>query len=128
MSECQLLVILFIAYYAGGYVAGRMARFDGAKQGIAVWLWALVIAIVVAVVLAVAGSEYNVLSQLNSLPRVPISEGHLATGGIITAELPRTSLRRSSDHRSGSAVPAASAATHSSSAGHAAAHCGDTIS
>jgi len=26
-----LLVILFLAYYCGGYVAGRMARFDGAK-------------------------------------------------------------------------------------------------
>ena len=80
-----ILVVLFIAYYAGGYVAGRMARFDGAKQGLAVWLWALVIAIIVAIVVAVAGSEYNVLSQLNSLPRVPISEGDLATGGIITA-------------------------------------------
>jgi hypothetical protein len=85
IGAVALLVVLFVAYYAGGYVAGRMARFDGAKQGIAVWLWALVIAIVVAVVVAVAGSEYNVLSQLNSLPRVPISEGDLATGGIITA-------------------------------------------
>jgi hypothetical protein len=85
VGAIALLVVLFVAYYAGGYVAGRMARFDGAKQGIAVWLWALVIAIVVAVVVAVAGSEYNVLSQLNSLPRVPISEGDLATGGIITA-------------------------------------------
>jgi hypothetical protein len=85
VGAVALLVVLFIAYYAGGYVAGRMARFDGAKQGIAVWLWALVIAIVVAIVVAVAGSEYNVLSQLNSLPRVPISEGDLATGGIITA-------------------------------------------
>jgi hypothetical protein len=85
IGAIALLVVLFVAYYAGGYVAGRMARFDGAKQGIAVWLWALVIAIVVAVVVAVAGSEYNVLSQLNSLPRVPISEGDLATGGIITA-------------------------------------------
>src|SRR5829696_5725184 len=28
-----LLVILFVSYYCGGYVAGRMARFDGAKQG-----------------------------------------------------------------------------------------------
>ena len=85
VGAVALLVILFVAYYAGGYVAGRMARFDGAKQGVAVWLWALVIAIVVAALVAVAGSEYNVLSQLNSLPRVPISEGDLATGGIITA-------------------------------------------
>src|SRR3954449_3047217 len=27
-----LLAILLIAYYAGGYVAGRMARFDGPRQ------------------------------------------------------------------------------------------------
>lgn len=82
-----LLVVLFVAYYCGGYVAGRMARFDGAKQGIAVWIWALLIAVLVAVVVAVAGSEYNVLQQLNSLPRIPVSEGDLATGGIITAVL-----------------------------------------
>jgi hypothetical protein len=80
-----LLLILFVAYYAGGYVAGRMARFDGAKQGLAVWLWAVIIAIVVAVLAAVAGSQYNVLSQLNSLPRIPLGEGDLTTGGIITA-------------------------------------------
>ena len=80
-----VLVILFLAYLAGGYVAGRMARFDGAKQGIAVWLWAIVIAILIAILAAVAGSEFNILSQLNSLPRVPIKEGDLTTGGIITA-------------------------------------------
>src|SRR3954463_6724260 len=28
-----LLVVLMIAYYCGGYVAGRMSRFDGARQG-----------------------------------------------------------------------------------------------
>lgn len=33
-------LVLLIAYFAGGYVAGRMARFSGVKQGIAVWIWA----------------------------------------------------------------------------------------
>jgi hypothetical protein len=80
-----LLVILFIAYYCGGYVASRMARFNGLKQGFAVWLWAVVIAIVVAVLVAVAGSKYNILGQLNSFPRIPVSEGDLTTGGIIAA-------------------------------------------
>src|SRR5680860_271997 len=28
------LVIMFVAYYSGGYVAGRMVRFDGIKQGL----------------------------------------------------------------------------------------------
>jgi amino acid transporter len=78
-----LLVILFVAYYCGGYVAGRMARFDGAKQGLAVWLWAVVIAIVLALLGLVAGSQYNVLSQLNAFPQIPVSASDLTTGGVI---------------------------------------------
>lgn len=34
-----LSVLIFFAYLVGGYAAGRMARFAGVKQGIAVWLW-----------------------------------------------------------------------------------------
>lgn len=78
-----LLVIVLIAYYCGGYVAGRMARFDGAKQGFAVWLWALIIAVVVGVVSAVAGAEFNILTELNSFPRLPVGEGTLTTAGIV---------------------------------------------
>jgi hypothetical protein len=82
-----VLVILFIGYFCGGYVAGRMARFSGAKQGIAVWLWAIVIAIVLAIVGAIAGDQFNVLANLNGFPRLPINEGSLTTAGIITAVL-----------------------------------------
>ena len=39
-----LLAILLVAYFCGGYVSGRMARFIGLKQGFAVWLWAVIIA------------------------------------------------------------------------------------
>ena len=49
-----LLVIVFIAYLYGGFVAARMSRFSGVKQGVAVWLWAVIIAIIVAVISAVA--------------------------------------------------------------------------
>jgi hypothetical protein len=80
-----LLVVLVVAYYCGGYVAGRMARFDGAKQGVGVWLWALVVAILVAVLGVVAGNKYNVLANLNGFPRLPIGEGDLTTAGIIAA-------------------------------------------
>jgi hypothetical protein len=80
-----VLLIVFIAYYCGGYVAGRMARFSGAKQGLAVWLWALVIAIVVAVIGGVLGAQFNVLSQLNAFPRIPVNEGDLGVAGIISA-------------------------------------------
>jgi hypothetical protein len=77
--------VILIAYYCGGYVAGRMARFDGAKQGLAVWLWAILIAIVVAVLTAVAGAQFDVLRNLNGFPRIPVSEGDLTIAGIITA-------------------------------------------
>ena len=36
-----LSALIFGAYLVGGYAAGRMARFAGSKQGIAVWLWHL---------------------------------------------------------------------------------------
>jgi hypothetical protein len=77
-----LLVVLAIAYWFGGYAAGRMARFDGARQGIAVWLWGILAAATIAVLAAVGGSQYNVLDQLN-LPRVPIDSGTLTTGGLL---------------------------------------------
>jgi hypothetical protein len=77
-----LLVVLMIAYYAGGYVAGRMSRFDGARQGAGAWLVGLLITIALGVVAAVLGDSYNVLSQLN-LPRIPIGSETLTTGGII---------------------------------------------
>jgi hypothetical protein len=77
-----ILVVLAIAYYAGGYVAGRMSRFDGARQGVGVWVVGLIVTIVLAVAGAILGSEYNVFSQLN-LPRIPVDEGTLTTGGII---------------------------------------------
>ncbi len=80
-----LAVILLIAYFCGGYVAGRMARFDGVKQGVAVWLWALIIAVLLAIITAIAGAQFNILGNLNSFPRIPIDEGALTAGGIIPA-------------------------------------------
>jgi MFS family permease len=78
-----VLAVLFLAYLAGGYVAGRMARFDGARQGLAVWIVGLLVVLVLAGVGVLLGSQYNVLNQLN-LPRIPIDEGTATTAGIIT--------------------------------------------
>lgn len=85
IGAIALIVVVFVSYLCGGYVAGRMARFSGAKQGIAVWLWALIIAVVLAIVAAIAGSQFNILANLNSFPRIPINEGELALSGVITA-------------------------------------------
>ena len=77
-----LLAVLAVAYYAGGYVAGRMARFNGPRQGLAVWLLGLIVTVLLALAGILLGAEYNVLSGLN-LPRIPVDEGALTTGGLI---------------------------------------------
>jgi hypothetical protein len=78
-----LLVVLFLAYLAGGYVAGRMARFDGTRQGLAVWLIGLLVVAALSIAGYLLGREYNVLEGLN-LPRIPIDEGTATTAGIVT--------------------------------------------
>jgi hypothetical protein len=76
------LLVLLVAYFAGGYVAGRMSRFDGPRQGAAVWVIGLLVTILLGVAGVLLGAKYNVLSQLN-LPRIPVDEGSLTTGGVI---------------------------------------------
>jgi ABC-type amino acid transport system permease subunit len=78
-----LLIVLLLAYYAGGYVAGRMSRFDGGRQGFGAWLIGVIITVLFGAAGAILGSKYNVLSALK-LPRIPVQEGTLATGAAIT--------------------------------------------
>lgn len=78
-----LLAVLLAAYYAGGYVAGRLSRFDGARQGFGTWLFGLVVTLAFAAFAAIAGSEWNIFERLD-LPRIPVDEGTLTTGGAIT--------------------------------------------
>ena len=77
-----LLIVSLIAYYAGGYVAGRMSRFDGARQGFGVWAFGLIVTVAIAAAGWILGDEYNLLDQLN-LPRIPVDAGDLTTGGLI---------------------------------------------
>lgn len=73
-----LLLVLMIAYYAGGYVAGRMARFNGPRQGVAVWL----IGLLVTLILGAAGAVLGVLQSV-SIPSIPVDQGSLTGGGLI---------------------------------------------
>ena len=66
-----MLLVLLLSYFAGGYVAGRMARFNGVKQGLAVWLWALVAAAVVIILGLIFGNDIRSISQLNSVAPLP---------------------------------------------------------
>jgi len=82
VSAIVVLVLLAIAYFAGGYVAGRMARFNGLKQGGAVWVISIVIALLLGIVGTIAGAQYDVTSQLK-LPALPVSGSSLTAGGLI---------------------------------------------
>lgn len=77
-----IVVVLALAYLSGGYVAGRMARFDGWRQGLGVWILGVVAAVALALAGLIGGSEYNLLATLD-LPRIPVDEGEVTTGGVI---------------------------------------------
>ncbi len=82
-AAIAVVAVMVIAYYFGGYVAGRMSRFDGARQGLTVWLIGLLITIVAVGLGVVFGDQYNVLDRVD-LPRIPIPTDTATWGGIIT--------------------------------------------
>ena len=86
VAAIVLLAVLMIGYYCGGYVAGRMSRFSGPRQGLGVWLIGLLVTVIAIVLGAVFGQQYDILSRVN-LPRLPISSSDLTTGGVIAALL-----------------------------------------
>lgn len=86
VSGLLLLIAMGIAYFAGGYVAGRMARFNGARQGVGVWVIGLVITLVLGAIGTTFGAKYNILQAIN-LPHLPVSQGIWTSGGIVTAVL-----------------------------------------
>ena len=44
-----VVAVVAVSFIAGGYVAGRMARFDGARQGLGVFAWTVVMTVVLAI-------------------------------------------------------------------------------
>src|SRR3954449_6650048 len=83
-SALVLVAVLLIGYHTGGYVAGRMSRFDGGRQGAGVWLIGLLVTVLAIVLGGVFGAKYNVLDRVN-LPRMPVNTDTLSWGAVITA-------------------------------------------
>lgn len=59
------LVIVLLSYFSGGYVAGRMSRFDGGRQGLVVWLVGLLVTGVAAGLALVLGPQVDVPDRLD---------------------------------------------------------------
>lgn len=74
------LVAAFLAYLLGGYAAGRLARFEGVKNGIGVVLWTVVVGIILGVLGAILGNKFDVARQLH----LHIDIGTLTATGLIS--------------------------------------------
>jgi hypothetical protein len=58
------VAVLFVAYLIGGWAAGRIARYDGARNGFATGIWTLVFAASLAGLGAWIGSDYDVFRNV----------------------------------------------------------------
>lgn len=76
------VAILFVAYLIGGWAAGRIARYDGARNGFATGIWTLILAGILAALGAWAGAEYDVFENVQ-LPQWFDSDA-LTTAAIIS--------------------------------------------
>ena len=84
MVAAILFGVLLVAFSCGGYVAGRMSRFDGGRQGVGVWLIGLLL-IGGAVGLALLfGGSHDVLARAN-LSALPVPTQLSGITGVITA-------------------------------------------
>jgi hypothetical protein len=59
------VAVLFVAYLIGGWAAGRMARYDGARNGFATGIWTLVLGAILAGLGAWIGSDYDVFRDVD---------------------------------------------------------------
>jgi hypothetical protein len=78
------VLMLTLAFYTGGYVAGRLARFDGGRNGFGVWMFAFLFSVLAVGGGALLNSQYDLLDEV-SRPDVSLSTDTITTGGIIAA-------------------------------------------
>lgn len=76
-------VVIFVSYFFGGYVAGRMARFDGGRNGALVVVWSLLLGLVIGVAATfIPGEVFQFVSQFTSASFVPALGGLGGLGGL----------------------------------------------
>src|SRR5215218_5989593 len=79
-------VLIFLTYFFGGYVAGRLARFDGGRNGAMILVWTFIVVVILALAAAIfsgflpAGMAEE---TANLVDRVVSTAGNLASAGIV---------------------------------------------
>ena len=84
-----LVCAWFLAFLAGGFAAGRSARFSGAKQGLGVWLWLLMGTAVATVITLVTGvgSEEALTGSIQALGDGSWGWGFAAVAALLVIAL-----------------------------------------
>ncbi len=79
-------VLIFLTFFFGGYVAGRLARFDGGRNGAMVLVWMFIVVLILALAAAIfrgflpAGMAEGVA---NLVDRIVSMAGNLAGAGVV---------------------------------------------
>jgi uncharacterized membrane protein len=56
-------LVVFVSFLAGGWAAGRMARYDGGMNGLGAGLWFVLLVAIFAALGAFVGAEYNAFQR-----------------------------------------------------------------
>jgi hypothetical protein len=94
-------ILVFLTYFFGGYVAGRLARFDGGRNGAMLVLWSFLAVAVLALAGGIFSSflpaeiaggisnfiQNNVLAPIGSLAELGVVGIIVAVGGLLMALL-----------------------------------------
>jgi hypothetical protein len=59
------IAAIFVAYLIGGWTAGRIARYDGARNGLMTGVWTVLLGAVLSVLAYFFGNEYDVLRNVD---------------------------------------------------------------
>jgi|tagenome__1003787_1003787.scaffolds.fasta_scaffold20984988_2 hypothetical protein len=78
------IAALFIAFLIGGWTAGRIARYDGVKNGVMTGVWAILLAGILSGLGAWLGSKYNIFANAPNLPNW-FSRDAVTIGAIASA-------------------------------------------
>src|SRR5919106_6744223 len=79
-------VLIFLTFFFGGYVAGRLARFDGGRNGAMVVVWMFIVVVILALAAAIfSGFLPAGLAEVlvNFLDRIVSTADNLAGAGVV---------------------------------------------
>ncbi len=86
-----LAVLIFLTYFFGGYVAGRLARFDGGRNGAMVLAWTFIVVLILTLVAVVfsgflpAGIAVGVGNLAQATARAASNLAGAGLAGIVAA-------------------------------------------